>query len=341
MNSYLKAAYGIIQYCLTALAFSTMTHPFDQDPLLFPPVDAHHDQHANQEKTTLSLDVFPDIVFRIARDGTITNCHVPPGLEYFPRREILGRNIRNLPILNEDLPAFWSAIDTTFNTHQTQVVEYRLREGSQIHHFEAHLLKANPNEIVVSSREISNRKKQEKVLRETEARVRILSMVEEIVRSDAAGTVLLNTALKLLKTEFPGCRVLYATINMQQALQVTHCITAPPMRNLQGVTLSPEDTAEFMKMFENGGIFARSDLRISLNERPSWVQNMVRDYETVSILAAALNLAGGLEGIIAIHCPQPRDWTDHEMLLLRDASVSLSLLIARIEQEEQIKSGLL
>ncbi|MFX8731705.1 hypothetical protein ABTM48_21470, partial [Acinetobacter baumannii] len=64
MNSYLKAAYGIIQYCLTALAFSTMTHPFDQDPLLFPPVDAHHDQHANQEKTTLSLDVFPDIVFR-------------------------------------------------------------------------------------------------------------------------------------------------------------------------------------------------------------------------------------------------------------------------------------
>jgi PAS domain S-box-containing protein len=122
---------------------------------------------ASEERGRLLLEAIPDIMFRIRRDGTIVDFHAhdPGDLALGPERT-LGLNLWDLPD-PEPAERIMSAAHVALETGELQTTEYVTSKGVR----EARILASGPDEVVMISRDISDRKAAEEELRRSRARI--------------------------------------------------------------------------------------------------------------------------------------------------------------------------
>lgn len=119
------------------------------------------------------LDVFPDRMFRISRDGVYLDAFSQANDFPIPLEEIVGRNI------NEVIPESWrqrflTLVRDVIDDGKLRTIEYEMPEfepGA----FEARLGRVNENECLVLVREITQRVEIERALKRGEERARIVS----------------------------------------------------------------------------------------------------------------------------------------------------------------------
>ena len=106
------------------------------------------------------LDAIPDLIFRIARDGTYLDVQGSERDLVAPRAELVGTNIADaLPA--EIAERFIVSIGHAIDNGTVEAIEYQLRIGPFNRQFEGRIVASGPDEALIIVRDISERKRAE------------------------------------------------------------------------------------------------------------------------------------------------------------------------------------
>jgi len=116
----------------------------------------------------------PDLVFRFGREGKIIDYQTSDSsLLAMPPEQFLGRSLRDiLPSSITDLAL--RAHERVLSTGILQTFEYEIELQGELHYFEARVAPIGDNEVISVNRDITDRKRAELDLRESEERMRTL-----------------------------------------------------------------------------------------------------------------------------------------------------------------------
>jgi PAS domain S-box-containing protein len=129
----------------------------------------------SEARNKAMLEALPDMMFLISRDGEYLDFRTrDEGKLYVEPEEFVGRNLREImpPELAEPM---LDSIARALDTGETQLIEYSLPMPEGVLDFEARLVASGPEEILSVVRDVTERKRVERKLRESEERFRLLA----------------------------------------------------------------------------------------------------------------------------------------------------------------------
>ena len=132
------------------------------------------------------LDAIPDLMFRIARDGTYLDVEGNESDLAAPKEELLGRRIGDA--LPPDVAErFTRAIASALDRGTVETIEYQLRLGPFNRQFEGRIVGSGEDEVLIIVRDISERKRAETQLQrlqdELRARLDELERERDFIRT--------------------------------------------------------------------------------------------------------------------------------------------------------------
>lgn len=203
----------------------------------------------------------PDLVICHDREGNYLDIlSSSEELLYLPRKELLGKKMSD--VLPTDLAEkIGKAIHDALDTGKLQTMEYTLKTPSGNHSFESRIKSSGENEVICFIRDVTEQKRTEKKLRESEERYReILSSIEEgYYEVDLAGNIMFfNDALPKMigytREEFMGMSYKQLYKDPETVFQTFH-----------RVFLSGHPETDFtLDMVKKNGEVAYGELSISL-----------------------------------------------------------------------------
>ncbi|MHA2007529.1 MAG: PAS domain S-box protein [Promethearchaeota archaeon] len=139
------------------------------------------EQKMNEEKLKLSekrfkriFEAIPDLFFLVDEKGTHLDFKGNEELLYLTPDMFLGKSIKETMPLNVS-EKYDKAIRETLQTHKPSIFEYKLPIGDDIHYFEARNLYFSKDQVAIFVRDVTNRKKMEMKLIESEDQLKILN----------------------------------------------------------------------------------------------------------------------------------------------------------------------
>ncbi|MFO8059835.1 MAG: PAS domain S-box protein [Bacillota bacterium] len=121
------------------------------------------------------LAAIPDIVIRVSRDGTYRDViSMDKSKLYLPAEQLIGRRITDL-LPEETAERNLRAIDRAIETGAMQELEYQLTVLGGARHFEARVVPSGDDEAVAVIRDVTDARRTEDALRESEKRFRLLA----------------------------------------------------------------------------------------------------------------------------------------------------------------------
>ncbi|MFA6270957.1 MAG: PAS domain S-box protein, partial [Candidatus Paceibacterota bacterium] len=146
----------------------------------------HRDLRKSEAENRAIVDAVPDLLFRVNRDGIITDYRKPEHMGlYVESDQFLGRSIGDvLPVNISD--ATYPAIEKALKTDEVVTFEYDLHLKEQYQNYEGRMIAFSKDEVMVFVRDITERKQAEQQLIESEQKFRSLaeSSPDNIIRYD-------------------------------------------------------------------------------------------------------------------------------------------------------------
>jgi PAS domain S-box-containing protein len=112
----------------------------------------------SEARSRALLDAIPDLMFRIARDGTYLEVRGDPSSLVLPPEELIGLNLRDA--LPPDI-AGWFLQGLAARSRAVQTIEYRLTIDGQLRDFEARIVPSGNDEVVMIVRDFTERSRLE------------------------------------------------------------------------------------------------------------------------------------------------------------------------------------
>jgi PAS domain S-box-containing protein len=108
------------------------------------------------------VDAIPDIMLRVSRDGTYLDFHAERASDLLlPPESLIGSNLRDTSMPPELVAQALHAIETAIGTGEMQTLEYALAMPDGLRHFEARHVASGEAEVVITVRDITERKRAE------------------------------------------------------------------------------------------------------------------------------------------------------------------------------------
>ena len=191
---------------------------------------------ANSEMRAIFLAI-PDLLFRIDGEGRILNYKAGSTTDLFlDPKELLGKRIQDVP-LKQVSEKFSEAIQQVQELKTIVSIEYSLSMQNQPLFFEARLVPLHKDQIVVIIRNITERKRTEEALQESELRFRMLYENAKIglYRTTPDGKILMANKMLVKLLGYPSFEKLVE-------------------RNLEGEDYEPTyKRKEFLEIIEKDG----------------------------------------------------------------------------------------
>ncbi len=206
----------------------------------------------SEERNRALLNAIPDAMVRLSRDGTYLDVSIPTGYTPFrPPQELIGANVRDLfdePIAETAMRCLEEAIDTGSTTQ----FEYELEIDGRRVVREARIVKSGDAEAISIQRDITEAKRIERALRQSESSFRALfeNSPDAVFVEDLKGFVLdVNPAAarlhRMSRRELIGKHVAeLVPEDIRESVRVEFSTLAvTPGRNLESYSLAADGTA--------------------------------------------------------------------------------------------------
>jgi PAS domain S-box-containing protein len=129
----------------------------------------------SQNRSAMLLEAIPDMMFIISRDGVYRDFSVPdPSVLVVPVDQIIGTNICDSGFKKESTDAIMHYIGLTLDTKKLHQFEYELVVPGGEHSYEARMVALGEDSVLGIVRDITDRKRAEEKLHESETRFRDL-----------------------------------------------------------------------------------------------------------------------------------------------------------------------
>lgn len=132
----------------------------------------------NESRTRAMLDLLPDLIFVMTKDGTYIDYHAPSTAGLYVEPEVfLGRNLKTI-FPKELADKFLELFEISANTGEMTFYEYFLheKETGKRNYYEARILTyGEEDKVLTIIRDITSRKNSEKLLEESERKYRYLA----------------------------------------------------------------------------------------------------------------------------------------------------------------------
>jgi PAS domain S-box-containing protein len=127
----------------------------------------------SKHRSATLLEAIPDMMFVLSRDGVYLDFSVPDkNLLAVPADQIIGKSIRDAGFEKENVDIILQYIGLAIERRELQKFEYELFIGGKKRLYEARLVALSKNEVLGIVRDITERRRAEEALRESEQKFR-------------------------------------------------------------------------------------------------------------------------------------------------------------------------
>lgn len=124
----------------------------------------------SEERNRALLNAIPDLMFLLTRDGTYLDYHANADDLFMPPEQFIGKHVSEVmapDLAKQFKKAFEQASD------KPSLLEYQLSMPDGNHYYEASIVTCEGDKLLATVREITERRKAEDALRESEERLRV------------------------------------------------------------------------------------------------------------------------------------------------------------------------
>ena len=178
--------------------------------------------------------------------------------------------------------------------------------------------------VVVTGRDITERKQSEHWLVQSQARLRLLNGVLSEAASEPSWEDAIRRTLRQLTAHFEGLRAAYSTLDDRSILRPLHSIGPDSMPSIEGAEIDLSPAPEFVAALRSGEPYVSGD--VLADPRARAVSDAFAMSQARGLIMVPVYHSDELDGLLCLSAPVPREWSRHDAAALSEIGDYLSIV---------------